>query len=365
MSDEDVFGQTFQRSGRLSPHVGATDQWLRVWRLIIGRHDGQGDFSVLSSEVPTGIGPSQHTYSAGLRIHFNISMMTAQTPNTAEITIYNLRDDYAKNLIVEGQYVTLEAGYQWGNAGAIFVGTIKMFKVGHETATDSYLKIYAGDGDKAFTEAVNNETAEIGTEARDLSRKIETKFEEKNVTTGYVERQAMKLPPLVREHVLFGQSAEQMRDFARANGAIWHILNEKFNFQGPASYQPGAVINLNAASGLIGFPEVTPDGITVTALINSAIRLRQRLRINNKYINQYFMPGGQSGGTYFQMGASFQFAPLSDDIIKRDGLYTPVQINYEGDSRGGPWYMTMTCLAVNEGASSSFLSVLNSVFSQI
>ena len=373
----------------IAPFVGVTDEYLRVWRVILFSMSGMAavtqafqqdvaaggdvasqarqtinslgggatdDVSVLTSEVPTGMGEGIETYAAGLRVHFIVNQTSYQTPNTLELTIYNLRDDVAKNLIKVDNYIVLQAGYEWGNAGTIFSGTIKMFKVGHETATDSYLKIYAGDGEPAYNNATNNNTLPKQTQPREQLRTMTEKFQQYQVPEDYIDQAVLTTPALLREHVQYGMTADLVRDFSQQNGATWYILNQKFNYLAPKRYKPGRIIDLNSASGLIGFPEVTPDGINVTCLINSAIEIRGLIQLNNKFINQYFMPGGESGGfsNWPSYGAQQYYWHLSGN---QDGIYTPVVINYEGDSRGGPWYMYMQCLSVGQAG-----DVLSAVF---
>ena len=49
--DDDPFGQQFLTSGRLSPYVGVTDQWLRVWRLIEARRRGLPAFRIFNDRT--------------------------------------------------------------------------------------------------------------------------------------------------------------------------------------------------------------------------------------------------------------------------------------------------------------------------
>lgn len=342
----------------LGRRIGVTDEWLRVWRVIIFNKGGaaallagelgeaaSGSTAIFSSEMLTGQYPGIETYAAGLRCTFTVTMATSQTPNTAEITLYNLADASANNLIEEYNYVILQAGYEWGQAGTIFTGTIKFWKKGHDAATDSYLKIYAADGDQAINRAVINTTLPEGTTAADKLDALRKTMEPHDVTTGYIEEKALVKHPGMRPETLYGMTADRMRDFANQNGALWYILDQKLYWAKPTSYDPGAIVQLTALNGLIGFPESTQDGINVQCLINPAIRLRQRIHLDNQYINQYFQPGGESGGYAFGLGGyqtKTYYAPVA-----QDGIYVPLSIQYEGDSRGGSWTQSMTCLAVD------------------
>lgn len=362
----------------LGRRAGLTDQYLRVWRVLLFNISAanamlspdivtavsnyEGD--AFTSEVPTGTGPGQMLHAAGLRIHFTVTATVAPTPNTAEITIYNLDDRKQDQLIQEANYVILQAGYLYGQAGTIFTGTIKMYKRGHDNSTDSYLKIYAADGDAAYTKATTNQTFAEGTKAYDILISHVKDLQKHNIQVGYIQQQAIRQPDIPRDCVKYGMTQDLISDFAVQSRAVWHILDQKFYFTRPNSYdQTTSVVVLTGATGLVGFPEQTPDGINLTCLINPALRVRQRIHLDNKSINQYFQPaqasvgggvgGGASGGTFWlgTPGQMTYYFPLS-----QDGMYIPFSINYEGDSRGQAWYQYMMCWAIDSTA--DFLSAI-------
>lgn len=341
-----------------------TDEYLRVWRLILSGDkmpNADSGGSIFSSENATGYGALgyqdgwTHYNAAGLRIHFTVTQATSQTPNTAEITIYNLDGEISSRVIQENGFCILQAGYLYGNPGTIFSGTIKQYKRGHESPTDSYLKIYAADGDGPLTEATISKVIPEGTDPKQHMEALKDPLKAKGMLEGgYVDLGAVVRPPNIRPEIHFGMAATSMGIFAKQNGAVWHILNQRFHFTKPEKYEPGAIIKLHEGSGLIGFPEMTQDGINVTALINPAIRLRHRIQLDNSYINTYYLPGkSQVGGTFAPNDKTLQgaawpgYARTYYARTYDNGIYSPWQINYEGDSRGGPWYMHMICLSVN------------------
>lgn len=358
------------RGTTLGARIGITDQFLRVWRLfmfnqqsalsmlgteLVGVITGYNE-DAFTSEVVTGQYPGAMIHAAGLRIHFTVTQAINPTPNTAEITIYNLDDSKQNMLIHESNYVILQAGYLYGQAGTIFTGNIKMFKRGHENATDSYLKMYCADCDKVINGATVNFMVKAGTPPLDQLNQMYKTMEPYNVQVGRIDPKAIIQPSTKRDAVLYGMTADAMTDFARVNTAIWHILNNRFYFTKPTSYEPNSIVVLTGTTGLIGFPEMTQDGINVTCLINPAIQLRQRIKLDNKSINQYLQPatvkadGSTSAGG--QAGGLFNWPNLNTNIYyyptQQDGIYVPVSINVEGDSRGTPWYQYMICLGVDE-----------------
>jgi hypothetical protein len=305
---------------------------------------GAGSGWQLSSDDP--MGPYQ---SGGLRIKFNVRQANSNTPNTADIWIYNLADQTSSDLIQEFNNVVLQAGYQGrGHFGVIFAGEIKQYKKGHENATDSYLRIFAADGDVAIRNAVLNHTNAAGTSSSESFDKLAQAFEPHGVSRGYVQDNAVEKPPNIRPEVQFGPAADLMRDYASSGpdgkGAVWSIDNGKLNLVKTSAYEPGDIVKLNSHSGLIGWPEITQDGVYLTGLINTAIRLRQRVQLDNAQINQYFTPGGISG----TQGAIFNFNDKGTwfSPVQADGIYAAWVIDYEGDSHGQAWYQHMTCLVV-------------------
>ena len=73
---------------------------------------------------------------SSLRIVFKIKKSDAQTPNTAEIRVYNLAPDTAKQIRKEFKRVVLQVGYE-SNYGVIFDGNIKQVRMGRENGTDT------------------------------------------------------------------------------------------------------------------------------------------------------------------------------------------------------------------------------------
>ena len=105
-----------------------------------------------------------------LRVVFKIKKSDAQTPNTAEIRVYNLSENTAKQIQKEFTQVTLQAGYE-SNYGVIFAGNIKQVRMGRENGVETYIDIAAGDGDDAYNYAVVNTTLAAGASHTDAMPK--------------------------------------------------------------------------------------------------------------------------------------------------------------------------------------------------
>ncbi len=331
------------------PVTSATpsDQWLRRVSLIVSDASGNGlDLSQL-------------------RIKFSVQQadLSSFRPRTAVITVYNLAESTIKNVLQEFTQVTLQAGYQPpGKFGIIFQGTIKQFEHGHETVTESYLTIFAADGDLARF-AVTNTTLAPGYTAQDELNAHQKAMEAYGATMGYngtgVAGGTGGLnPQMPRGKILFGQSTYAVDQLGKTNNFTWVIVNGKVQVVPLTGYLPGEAVVLNAQSGLIGWPRNTLGGILATCLLNPAIRLQGLVQINNAAINttQPAQGAGLPGAPGFP-NTVVGFPGYTDKnfyaSVAQDGFYRVLVLEYEGDTRGGeasPWFCHLTLLAADLSA---------------
>ena len=303
-----------------------TTQFLRKCSLIVYN---PGD----TTTVNNGLDLSE------LRIRFKISQSDIQTPNTAMIRVYNLSDKTEKRIKGEFQRVALQAGYQEGQFGVIFDGTVKQVMFGHESAVDSYADIFGADGDLAYTASVVNASQAAGATPKD---KLSVIAKSMGLSIGY----SPDLPPTAtaRGSVQYGLARDYMRQFAEQHSCSWSIQNGKLVLIPLNSYLPGEAVVLNSQTGLIGFPQQTPGGIYVRCLLNPKIAIGGLIQIDNKAINQGLVPvSAYTSGRLEQIPG--QIAKISDD-----GFYKALVIEHSGDTRGQEWYTDLTCLAVDKSA---------------
>jgi hypothetical protein len=117
------------------------------------------------------------------------------------------------------------------------------------------------------------------------------------------------------------------------------------------------VVQLNAKSGLVGWPTNTNQGLFATCLLNPALRLAGLVQINNKDINTTFPAKGAGlPGTLGQNfpNASIGFPGLRDinapATVTDDGFYRIITMKHVGDTRGNEWYSSLDLLAVDMSA---------------
>jgi Baseplate hub gp41 len=310
-------------------------------------------FSVPPDEVTLQAvqSPNTTTPTGGLdlsefRIRFNINQSDVETPSTLLVRVYNLSQKTAAALRGEYQRVVLQAGYDYPNGtGVLFDGTIKQVLTGHETNTDSYVDILAADGDIAYNNAIINASLAAGSTPADQLAALNKAMAPYGITTGFTTD--LPVPALSRGKVMFGLAKERLRDLANSVGASWSIQNGKLTLIPLDGYRPNEAVVISSATGMVGFPEQTPGGINVTCLLNPKIRIGTIVQIAAEDINQGVI--ATSGPLLFPTSPRLDNLPTQAFIAKISGAgyYKVLVSEYEGDTRGEPWYSHLVCLAVD------------------
>lgn len=303
-----------------------SDQWIRKCNLIVS--DSAGTMLDLSE----------------FRITFNIRSSDTQTPNTLRARIYNLSRDTAVRIGAEFQGITLQAGYETGNFGIIFTGTIIQYYIGRENNINSYLELFAQDGDIFYNNSVISKSIKAGATSSDLLKAIFAKdaFSDGIPLADDALGMVGNLPAnnTIRGRVLFGMSRDYAEDWSRKHAFNWSIQNGKATLVPVTGYRPGEAVQLSAATGLVGIPEGTNDGIHIRALINPKIQIGCLVQVQPEDTNTL---------TTKQWG--FPLTPVAPSVgVSSTGFYRVLTTEHTGDTRGQPWYVDLTCLAVDATA---------------
>ena len=288
-----------------------TKQWIRKCALSIEGGGGSLDLS-------------------DLRIRFLIEQSNTQRPNAANITITNVSKQTAQAIKEEGKTVSLEAGYQ-GGYGLIFKGDIIQKRYGRENPVDTYLGIVAGSGDRAYNFAVVNKTLAAGHTFRDQVEEVLKVMKPFGVTAGLISDLGNQKMP--RSRTLFGMARDVLRGIGLSTRTDWSIQNDKLQMLAQAGMSGEAFV-LNAATGLIGMPVQTINGILVKCLLNARIKPGSRIQIDQKSIQQAIFSPNYTAERVNSMFPS----------IDPDGFYKAVIVEHSGDTRGGPWYTDINCI---------------------
>jgi hypothetical protein len=305
----------------------AGQQWIRAAQLLLTNQSEALDLS-------------------NMRFKFNIEASDGETPNTARVRVYNLSDQTTKRAIDEYSKVVIGAGYG-DNPATIFNGTVKQFRQGKERNIDSFLDIYASDGDVAYNFATVSAQLPAGSTPQDELKTLANAMNlpvdpnapsylagganaSPNISTGGI---------LPRGKVLFGLARSYMRDLANSNQVRWSIQNGVITLIPLTGYLPGEAVVLNSATGLVGVPEATNQGISITCLLNPKLRVGGTVQLNNKditrsAINLQFFPG-------------YHLTQIATVPSTTDGTYRIIVIEYVGDTRDVDWYCNLVCLNID------------------
>lgn len=288
-------------------------QWLRDCSLIVGANSGKGlDISTL-------------------RITFATKKGDVETPNSAEISVYNLAPETQSRIRREFTRVILAAGYV-GNCGIIFEGNIRQVRVWRENGVDTVLHILAADGDRAYNFATVNTTLAAGSTPADHVGVCQGAFAGQGVGAGHTPELAGQALP--RGKVMYGMARKYMRDAANTTGTTWSIQDGKVQMVPLKGYLPGEAVVLTHETGLVGTPEQTQDGITVRCLINPRLRIGGRIKLDNASVKQ-----AQS---------DLKAAAKRPAKLDNDGIYRILKAEFAGDTRGNDWYANLLCVGIDD-----------------
>jgi len=270
---------------------------------------------------------------SNLRIVFNVKKSDAQTPNTAEIRVFNLNKETAAQIKKEFTTLILQAGYD-SNYGTIFSGNIKQVRIGRENGTENYIDIAAGDGDDAYNFSVVNTTLAAGATQQDQINSAAGSMVNRAVRQGSVTGvDSNRLP---RGKVMYGMARDYLRQTAAATETSWSIQDGKIQFVKLTAVLPSQAVLLNSKSGLVGTPEQTNEGITVKCLLNPQLKIAGRVKIDQENIAQAALPDTSKKDTVNK--------PVA---IEDDGFYRLLVVEHAGDTRGTDWYSNLVCLGID------------------
>jgi hypothetical protein len=244
----------------------------------------------------------------------------------------------------EFQKVVLQAGYENGNYGVIFQGTIKQVRRGRVDAIDTFLDIFASDLDAAYNFGMVSKSLAAGSSPTDQAKASMAAMQAAAggaAVQGSIPESLGTGGTLPRGKVLFGLARERLTDVSNSAGCTWSIQNSKVNIIPLTGYLADEAVVLNAKTGLIGVPEADLNGINATVLINPRLKIGTRVQIDNKSINQTQV--NQQG---FPRFTDLNF-PAS---VSADGFYRVLVIECQGDNRGNEWYSKLTCLSLDSSA---------------
>jgi hypothetical protein len=294
---------------------------------------------------------------SNLRCSFSIQKTTLQTPNMLYARIYNLAPATLAK-VIEFTRIQVYAGYKYANYGVIYDGEVIQYRRGKENPVDSYLEIHAADGD-TVNKALLFKTYPAGTKERQFLDDFNAKKKEldPNFKVDQIDS-SLYNDKIQRDCVIAGHARTVERRLFLASGAQHWIDNGAFVAITEDHYKDGEVVVLSPNTGLIGMPEVTPQGIQAKCLLNPKLKLGGLVQIDSdllsgvaytpgtssKTVNGQVVPGDPTGGKVYNNNMWRQ--NFDSAYTSPIGQYKILLMTYTGDTRGNPWYCDITCIAM-------------------
>lgn len=294
-------------------------QWLRFVQVIVGKN-GRG-IDVRASHMD------------GLRIEGTIEKSLLSTPNTADLTIYNLGQTYEDLVRKEFDEVIVNAGYakrlpaedddttdpSLYTVLTVFRGSLK-HSFAYSESGNRKLEIQAADGEKDYRQAVVSMSLDAGKSDADVVKEALRSMPGMNA--GHIQTSSRKY---LRGKVIMEPTRDTLARVAENNDAFWSSQDGVLHIVPSAAVLPTEAVVLNYETGLLGAPEISDQGIKTTCLLNPLIQPNGRVRLNN----------GDLKMEIFQLYAN---GPKSKDRklvrVTADGVYKVFKLRHEFDSRG-------------------------------
>jgi hypothetical protein len=304
---------------------------------------------------------------SNLRCVFNINGTTATTPDQLTARIYNLSPKTLAK-VIEFTRVQIHAGYKYANTGLIFDGTVMQYRRGKENPVDIYLEILAFDGDDILNHSTVFDVVPNGKTENDVVKKLNDAMAERakaNNEPFDPKNQNDLNRVLQRDRVLAGDVKRYTREILQGQDMNAFLNSGQYIMMSRTGYRDGEVVILSPKTGLVGLPEVTPQGIQARCLLNPKLRLGGLVQIDSNILSGVaytpgtasktdasgnVIPGDPSGGIVMNPTVMWG-QQLETAYTSPVGRYRILLLNYNGDTRGNPWYCDLVCIAVNKDGS--------------
>lgn len=291
---------------------------------------------------------------SNLHIVFNVFSATVSTLKYAEITIWNLSKEKSNAIFQEFTGVSLAAGYE-GQFGDIFTGQICRVSVGKENAVDSFVKIFAQDGDTAQNWCMTQATLSVGWTDDHLYKQLMTDFSSFGDTPDLALSQGYKpdftLAQAPDARTLYGKTDDFMSELADRQNCEWFIEDGKVNVVPKTGVMPNlAAPILSSSSGIIGVPTLDINGISLRCLLNPKIRTGGAVHINNADIAQLSFNTQQAPDRPVFLNQVGDVLPSLQGQSQGIGVYKAHCVTHSGDTRGQEWYTSMIGVAIDATA---------------
>ncbi|HCL3993290.1 hypothetical protein ACEOPL_05035 [Pseudomonas aeruginosa] len=240
-----------------------------------------------------------------LRIAFELTKSADSAPNEIKVSIWNLSRERIDQLLRgDFQSARLWAGYE--ELRLLFLADIIKVGVKRE-GLDWIVELECGDGDRDYHQSYVSQTLSAGTSREQMVGVALASMPD--TSAGQLELpRPQRLP---RARVLFGPTRDVLTDLAGWQDADWSIQDGQLQMLPRDRVLDDELILLSEETGMLGSPQLGDDGLTITCLLNPALRVGGQVRLVSR-------------------------------LDWLNGDYKIVRIYYKGDALEQDWKSTVT-----------------------
>ena len=272
-----------------------------------------------------------------LKCVFKINETIDTAAAICTLEVYNMNSTTEGDIIREGFQISIEGGYDEGQYGELFTGDIVQVIRNREDGINYKLEILALRGSKIFDLSFIKSSVAAGSQPRDIINTIA-----KQSTNPFVVDEIsnnLSQARLPRGKVLFGTPNQYLRSLCLGNDAYYwtgtdgQVKVKKLSDSIPQDQvlvlSPGNP-NANApATGLVGTPQYSDDGIHISMLLDCRVKLFSLIQIDNEWIRKSLINFNPNGGKNNTLAQQNQF--------DKDGEYQVFKLTHKGDTWGDTW----------------------------
>lgn len=310
--------------------------WIRKYKILVSKENTE---ELSEEDKKNGKVKEEEALNVSdLHCTFEVHKKRDRGGMYAICRIFNLNSDTEDKLVMEGDRLIIEAGYQAsttetvkdekGNEssvttdlqyGKIFDGKIIWPSRSRASNTDYVLTLMAIDGDQPLNLSFISKTVNRGLNSRKI---IETVANDSEVKTPVNKiSDGLSTQALPRGKVFFGKPYNYVQDVCRGNAASFFIEDGNLNVVRLQDLSKDEALVITPETGLIGTPQQIQFGVSFKMLLNPAVHLESMIQIKGVQVNEASVTPGQKQ------------SPLDDDWI-----YQVIELTHIGDTRGNDWY---------------------------
>lgn len=252
-----------------------------------------------------------------LTIQFEIRKTLLGYPARGRIAIFNLGEETIQRITKLYTTVELYGGYV-GAEALLFRGNITNYYKSRLSATSAFVMVVKSST-SAWEGSSFSKTYRAGTPVATIIKEVAESFQGTIVGQLQVDE---SWQTSVADSSFTGSSRRSMDQLARDYNFDWNIVEgEVIVTPRKKALEDKPTYIISAATGLIGSPVITDQGVDFRTLLNPDIMLGRKIEMRSKY--------GELG----QSGVDFRRVRTT-----ADGTYKVMDILLTGSTRSPEWY---------------------------